>query len=216
MGKHKDRPGGSALKTPSKKLTLREEQKTLTRKRIVDAAMTVFEQKGYARATVEDILTAAEISRATFYQHFRNQADIATALFNDMVPENAQAFAELDLAIQSGSRQQVRDWVWGALEWWKQNQGAVLVLEQIVANGGFGNGGLEMAQSEAMPTYMETWKAAPDEARMRVYLMTTLITRTHRAWRMDGLFSSLSEEQVLDILTDLWISGLRMEGPPTV
>lgn len=46
------------------------------RARILNAALAVFAQYGYRRASMEDIAKAAGISRAAVYQHFRNKEDV--------------------------------------------------------------------------------------------------------------------------------------------
>src|SRR4051795_12034667 len=60
----------------SKGLTLRDEQKRLTRRRLIDGALAAFERKGYAATTVDDIVAEANASRATFYLHFRTKSDV--------------------------------------------------------------------------------------------------------------------------------------------
>lgn len=192
--------------------TLRDEHRNYTRNKIIEAALKVFEVKGYSGATVDDVVSEAGASRATFYVYFKNKDEVAHALFELMVPQSRDAFTELDRALAAGSWAEIREWVRGALAWWDANRGAVLALEQIVASGGFGHGGLDQVQSDAMPIYLDHWgHQRRDEARLRVYLLSTLITRAHRAWRMDGLFSGLDEDAVLDVLTQLWIAGLQLD-----
>jgi AcrR family transcriptional regulator len=191
--------------------SLREGQRAFTRSKFIEAAITVFETKGYAVATVDDIAQEAGASKATFYVYFKSKDEVARALFAEMEPEGRDAYAQLDEAIASGSRQQVRAWVRAAFEWWENNRGAVLALEQIVASGGFGHGGLDQVQAEAMPRYLSSWAAEDhDEARLRIYISGALVTRTYRAARIDGLFSDLDDDQLIDILTDLWISALQL------
>jgi AcrR family transcriptional regulator len=191
--------------------SLRDEQKAFTRSRLIDAAITVFEAKGFSSATVDDITNQARASRATFYVHFKNKEEVAYALFAEMKPEGKAAYGELDLAILSRRRSDVRAWVQQAFEWWENNRGAVLALEQVVASGGFGHGGLDHVQAEAMTELMHRWgDDKRDEARLRIYLLGTLITRTYRAWRIDGLFSELNPDQIIDTLADLWITGLHL------
>jgi AcrR family transcriptional regulator len=54
-----------------------EESKTADlRRRLLEAAQQVFAVSGYAGATVDDIITAASTSRATFYRYFRSKEDL--------------------------------------------------------------------------------------------------------------------------------------------
>jgi len=43
---------------------------------IVTAAIAVFREKGYERATIADIVSAAQIGRSTFYSNFTNKKDL--------------------------------------------------------------------------------------------------------------------------------------------
>jgi AcrR family transcriptional regulator len=56
--------------TTSPPAGLRERKKAKTRAAIREAAMTLFEQQGYASTTVEQIAEAAEVSPSTFFRYF--------------------------------------------------------------------------------------------------------------------------------------------------
>jgi len=45
--------------------SLRDEQKRLTRRLLIEGAVTAFERKGYAATTIEDIVAEANASRAS-------------------------------------------------------------------------------------------------------------------------------------------------------
>ena len=60
--------------------TLRDRQKQQTRQLLLDAAIGLFEQKGYAATTIDEIAVAATTTRATFYLHFGSKADLMRAL----------------------------------------------------------------------------------------------------------------------------------------
>ncbi|WP_374349575.1 TetR family transcriptional regulator [Chitinimonas sp.] len=57
-----------------------KEQAEQTREALLDAAEQVFHAKGVARATLDDIARAAGLTRGAFYWHFKNKADIFTAM----------------------------------------------------------------------------------------------------------------------------------------
>ena len=56
--------------------SLREAQKQLTRDMIVDRALELFTEKGYAATTIDEIAVAAGTTRATFYAHYPSRADL--------------------------------------------------------------------------------------------------------------------------------------------
>ena len=60
------------------------------RRRILDAAVHVFAQKGYFGARVSEIATRAKVADGTIYLYFRNKEDILVSLFDDVMAEHIQ------------------------------------------------------------------------------------------------------------------------------
>lgn len=76
--------------------SLREAQKKLTRDMIVECALELFTEKGYAPTTIDEIAAAAGTTRATFYAYYPSRAD----LMRDFM---ARVNAVLDRADAPGS-----------------------------------------------------------------------------------------------------------------
>jgi len=57
-------------------LTTRERKKNQTRDELIEAALGLFRERGYDATTVDDIVTAANYSRATFFRHFPTKEDV--------------------------------------------------------------------------------------------------------------------------------------------
>jgi AcrR family transcriptional regulator len=62
-------------------VTLREDQKRMTREKLITAARECFEDKGYAQTSVEDITGRVGASRATFYLHFKGKPEVLAEIF---------------------------------------------------------------------------------------------------------------------------------------
>jgi AcrR family transcriptional regulator len=60
---------------------------TVQRRRLFEAAATVFARRGFADATAEAISREAGMSKATFYEHFANKEECILALFDEAATE---------------------------------------------------------------------------------------------------------------------------------
>jgi AcrR family transcriptional regulator len=66
-----------------------------TRELLRSALLSLIQEKGYDRITVQDILDRADIGRSTFYAHYRDKDDLLRAGFEDI---RAALAAERDAA----------------------------------------------------------------------------------------------------------------------
>jgi len=71
---------------PAQERELRAQGKKTMRK-LLDAAMVVFEKRGYHAARVDDIVKVARTSHGTFYLYFSNKEDLFRALLLDVAEE---------------------------------------------------------------------------------------------------------------------------------
>ncbi len=55
-----------------------------TRQRIVDTALALFEQRGFAETTLRDIADAADISIGLTYRYFRRKEELVLALYEQL------------------------------------------------------------------------------------------------------------------------------------
>lgn len=61
----------------------RDRQREATRKRLFDAAMTVFRRDGVGDARIDDIVELAHVSRGSFYFHFPTKEDVLGELMRE-------------------------------------------------------------------------------------------------------------------------------------
>src|SRR5579872_4968710 len=59
--------------------TLRARKKAATKRRILEAAVRLFSERGFDDPTVDEIAAAAETGKGTIYNYFRTKEDILVA-----------------------------------------------------------------------------------------------------------------------------------------
>lgn len=58
-----------------------------TRELLRNALLSLIDEKGYDRITVQDILNKADVGRSTFYAHYRDKEDLLQSGFQDIQSE---------------------------------------------------------------------------------------------------------------------------------
>src|SRR6476620_9257968 len=81
---------------------------TVQRRRLFEAAATVFARAGYAEASAEAIAREAGMSKATFYEHFANKEECILSLFDDASQEVLLAMAAATSAAGNDPRDRMR------------------------------------------------------------------------------------------------------------
>ena len=59
----------------------------IRRKEILDAAVRLFEEKGYDDTAVSDIVKKVGVAQGTFYYHFRSKEEVLDAFLDDIIEE---------------------------------------------------------------------------------------------------------------------------------
>jgi AcrR family transcriptional regulator len=77
--------------------TRRAEQAEGTRGALVDAARTLFAERGYASVGTEEIVAAARVTRGALYYHFEDKRDLFRTVFAEVDTELVQGIAQVAL-----------------------------------------------------------------------------------------------------------------------
>jgi AcrR family transcriptional regulator len=137
---------------------LRTRQKEFTQQVLVDAALEVFTDVGYASATIEDIARVAGTSRPTFYQYFNSKADVALSLLDLLRQRFDQVFEPL-FGLSSPTEADLRSWVERAVATWYPLSAEASVIEQAMAVeptvSGIGSG-ITVANIDAVADFLRS------------------------------------------------------------
>ncbi len=105
------------------------------RQQILDAAKSVFAERGYHAANISHIIAACDIARGTFYLYFKSKREIFETLLTDFVTVVQDRVQRVDETVgQEGIARQLRDNVTGVLDAFASNP----ELTQIVLNEAVG------------------------------------------------------------------------------
>src|ERR1700733_5469601 len=75
--------------------SLRDEQKALTRRRLIDAAETVFARSGFHGASVEEIAREAGATTGALYSNFAGKEDLFLALFEERIATDVGDYSQI-------------------------------------------------------------------------------------------------------------------------
>lgn len=193
--------------------SLREEQKRLTRNKIVETARSLFETQGYSAVRVDDIVAAVGCSRATFYLHFTSKGEVLRAIANEGTLTSVREFyADLDRVLTTGSRAAFEEWMTRAIYWFLTNKDMLPAWDEAtalepefraVAREGI------MTLADSMPAYLARWpEHRRDEARLRIELLVAQLERFFTRWAMQGVID-VTAEKAATVLTDVWFPALQ-------
>jgi AcrR family transcriptional regulator len=196
--------------------TLRDQQREVTRQRLLEAARVVFERDGYGHATVGDIANQASVNRATFYLHFPSKAALFEELISDVTGEAARYWRLLDTALTMNSRVAIRDWLASAFGWWDRNAAIQGPWHEASASDpriAAGWKGMFDQLAQELEEYLGALAPRDREtARTRIQFLVVQLDQICFRWRVQRVFHT-DGEQLLDLLTDMWCSVLRITEP---
>jgi AcrR family transcriptional regulator len=197
--------------------TLRDEQRKLTRQRLADAAIAVFEEIGYGAASADAIAKRAGANRATFYLHYASKVDVALDLM-DRVDEEVMAIFAAANALEAPSRADVRAWLDVVVAFWRRYRGLIDASQQAMpveqrAADRWWDGFERMV--DAMPRLLAGLDGE-ERLRERIRIQGALLELERFCYYLFIAGVALDRDRVMEVLTDRWHALLRADGhPPT-
>ena len=152
-------------------MSLQEQHRSVTRDRLLAAAVAVLTEKSLVEATMDEIAKAAGTTRVTLYAHYPGKAEIIRAIADRLNADGERLFTEL--AKQSPwTRVVLRGWLESLAAYYEANSAPIRVLFRV------GTGVLPADLSAAQERWVtllladrSRWAAvSPEEAHQRVLL----------------------------------------------
>lgn len=205
---------------PRRRTSLRDEQKRMTRERLVRAAYETFGRSGYANTSILDITDAVDVNRATFYLHFSGKAEIIAAAAEQMIFNDAFPYwASLDDALITGTRESIMEWLAGSREFWIRNSGFLAAWAEAAASDTAIQADREKVfdlSADWLPQYKASFSSSVERDRALV-LVRILTAQLETVFAERGLTYSAGHDPkyIVDVVGDIWCRSLRIDVRPT-
>ncbi|GAA2093203.1 hypothetical protein GCM10009823_11360 [Brevibacterium salitolerans] len=191
-----------------------------TRQHLLDAGTRALIRHGYVDCAVEDVLQEADVSRGTFYAHFKSKKALFAAIIERSIASRLTStdVSEMDVPL---IRDRIEASVRKFLDSFHQTLGLSLVIEQVAHHDeSFRRVRLlirdsfarriakgirrQQAQGSADP------EVDPAEAALAIVSMMSYYAQTELGWR-----GRQPSEEMVDLLTRFWVKGisLREDAP---
>ncbi|MEV6924850.1 helix-turn-helix domain-containing protein [Dactylosporangium sp. NPDC051485] len=112
---------------------MRAAQREFTRSRLIDAAIEIFAERGYAKATVDEIADRAGATRATFYLHFKAKSDMISELMVRGEEHYRSVYQDLGPIAHAPTTASVRRWLATAMREWDSVVGFVRPINEAAS-----------------------------------------------------------------------------------
>jgi AcrR family transcriptional regulator len=193
---------------------LRARQKEMTRKLLLKTALELFESKGYAATTVDDIASAAGTTRVTFYAHFPSRTDQMLALFGELnellertsSAERGTTSGELVAVVRDGTREGITGWLRESAGRWPRIQPYLNAAREAAMNDPEIRVLVDQWWDEAYADIVDGLEQAGrfDPASRRVRAELAFVQLDHIAGRWTRRDWTADREQALELLIETW------------
>jgi AcrR family transcriptional regulator len=199
--------------------TLRAAQKAMTRDLLLEAALGLFVEQGYANTTVDEIATKAGTTRVTFYAHFPSRSELMRALIDERLNQelartrsNSHGSTARDLVevVRDGTRERIGGWLsetsthWPVVEPILRAAREAAVIDRELST--LVDRWLEEAIGDIAEGLEEAGRFEPSSRHYRGVLAMTQFDFTAAHWPAPEW--GIEREQMLALLADSWTSLL--------
>jgi AcrR family transcriptional regulator len=202
--------------------TLRQNQKAMTRQLLLDAALELFQQQGYAATTIDEIATAAGTTRVTFYAHFPSRTDLMRALIDEKLnealqrvrsPDHGSTELELVAVVREGTREAIGAWLSARANRWPDVVPILRAAREAAAVDRELTSLVDVWMEEAIADIDEALTQAdrfePHSRHYRGVLAMAQLDYTAQHWPEPAWH--IDRNQMLETLTDSWTQLLGGE-----
>lgn len=192
-------------------MSLREAQKRLTRELLLGEGLSLFEAKGYAATTIDDIAAAAGTTRQTFYQHFASKAalmkELISAVDRLLISEDKPRLARV---VESGDRARIHAWLGTKIDQWPVIKPYVTAAHEAAAQDAEIQEAIDAWFDSAIGDIHRGLDAAdrfaPSSRRVRGTLAFGQLEFASRRWMRHGW--DVDRDETHRLLTEAWLSLL--------
>ena len=197
---------------------LRVEQKEQTRQRLLDTALEVFQSKGFASTTIDDIAVAAGTTRVTFYAHFPSRRAIMAALIerlnvilerHESTSHGSTATALVDV-VQAGTSEAIGVWLraqaarWPIIRPYISAAWVAAAVEPEIRE--LVDSWAEEVASDIQDGLDRAERFDPATRHFRGILAFDMLDRANQHWIQHQW--NLETDPALDVLTEAWVGLL--------
>ncbi|GLW48168.1 hypothetical protein Stsp02_38300 [Streptomyces sp. NBRC 14336] len=199
---------------------LRQQQKQMTRRLLLESGLELFTTKGYAATKVDDIASAAGTTRVTFYAYFPSRSDLMKALIDERLnevlqrersPEHGSTALDLVATVAEGTYEAVLAWLRDTADNWPQVRPIIRVGRDAAAVDpelrDLVDRWMEEAISDIEDGLARAGRLAPHQRRFRGVLAMAELDYVAQHW--GDADWKLDREQMLDELAASWVRLLN-------
>jgi AcrR family transcriptional regulator len=202
---------------------LRAAQKEMTRKLLLSTALELFETKGYAATTIDDIATAAGTTRVTFYAYFPSRSDLVRGLIGELnellerieSPRHGSTANDLVATVREGTRESVTAWLRQRAEQWPVIRPYLNAADQAATVDPELRGLVDQWFEEVIADIEEGLDQAgrfePATRHARGVLAFAQLDFVNRHWAQGRTPADV--DLMLEVLADSWVHLVSGDGP---